>query len=323
MFVDQFERKFSYLRLSVTDICNFSCSYCLPDGYQCHYQHQPLSLAEMTRLVKGFAANGLSKVRLTGGEPAVRKDLVHLIEATANISGIETIAVTTNGYHLPQHIQDWKNAGLNAINISVDSLDAPLFKTITGHDRLHEVLQGLEMALDLNLKVKINAVLLKGQNHTQLPLFLDFVKKRDIAIRFIELMQTGDNKSYFDRHHLSGNIIKQHLDKQGWKQLPRQVTAGPAVEYIHPNYQGKIGLIMPYSKDFCSSCNRLRVSSQGNLHLCLFASKGHSLRFLLQRDEQQAELISHIESLLYQKEKTHYLQDGYSGSTYNLSMLGG
>jgi len=324
MFNDQFNRKFSYLRLSVTDICNFSCSYCLPNGYQCtHKDANVLSTSEIKRLLTGFANNGLKKVRLTGGEPSVRKDLVDIIAATAETPGIETVAITTNGYHLPKHIKSWKEAGLTAINISIDSLDAGLFKEITGHDRLTEVLTGIELALELGLKVKLNAVLLKGLNHTQLPQFLDFIKNRSIAIRFIELMQTGDNKAYFDAHHISGNSIQQLLDRQHWQISPRSITAGPAKEYAHPDYLGKVGLIMPYSKDFCVSCNRLRVSSVGNLHLCLFASEGHQLKHLLESDDQQQLLTDHIQKLLYNKEESHHLDQGYSGSTYNLSMLGG
>lgn len=324
MFTDQYDRKFSYLRLSVTDVCNFSCSYCLPDGYKCTKHAEPaLSVDEIRLIIKGFAANGIKKIRLTGGEPSVRKDLTDIIEIAVNTPEIETVAITTNGYNLPKYIKNWHQAGLKALNISIDSLDPRLFHSITGHNRLAEVLKGMEMALELGLKVKLNAVLLKGLNHTQLPQFLDLVKNRSIALRFIELMQTGDNQDYFDKHHLSGQSIEQLLIRQKWQPQERSLTAGPAIEYSHPDYKGRIGLIMPYSKDFCTTCNRLRISSQGNLHLCLFASEGNQLRHLLQHDEQQPQLTQHIQKLLYGKKETHHLSEGYSGSTRNLSMLGG
>ncbi len=321
---DAYGRRFKYLRLSVTDVCNFSCSYCLPDGYQCHdADHINLNTSEIKNLLSAFAALGTEKVRLTGGEPSVRKDLPQLINIAAETNGIKTVALTTNGYKLKENIQHWHQAGLNALNISMDSLDARLFKTITGHDRLDKILEGIEIALELGIKVKANAVLLKGINAHQLPLFLDWVKDRPVAFRFIELMQTGDNADYFKAHHLPGDKVRQWLLKQGWILQERDLTAGPADEYRSDHHQGRIGLITPYGKDFCSSCNRLRVSSSGNLHLCLFAETGHSLRPLLQQAEQQQQLENRLQSLLNSKEATHYLQQGYTGSTYNLSMLGG
>jgi len=321
---DNHGRRFRYLRLSVTDVCNFSCSYCLPDGYHCHGQKKSnLNTKEITHLLSAFAALGTEKVRLTGGEPSVRKDLTQIIEIAAKTRGVNQVAITTNGYKLKENITAWKEAGLTALNISMDSLDPQRFYLITGHNSLKKLLQGLELALELGLKVKTNAVLLKGVNSHQLPLFLDFVKNKPISLRFIELMQTGDNQQYFSQHHLAAEKVVSWLTKRGWQQQPRSNTAGPAIEYANEDHLGKIGIIAPYSKDFCKNCNRLRVSSEGNLHLCLFASSGHQLRELLQQASQQPELIQRLQNLLQGKEAQHYLQNGYTGATYNLSMLGG
>jgi len=324
MLTDTYGRRFRYLRLSVTDVCNYSCDYCLPDGYQCHGDKKvPLNLTEIRNLLKGFAAQGTEKVRLTGGEPSIRTDLTQIIEVAASTVGIKTVALTTNGYKLEEKIRDWHQAGLTSLNVSIDSLDPRLFKSITGHDWLTQILQGIDTALALGIKVKINAVLLKGVNSQQLPLFLDWVKHKPVALRFIELMQTGDNQEYFHKHHIAGDTVRHWLLKKGWELQTREKTAGPADEYASEHHQGRIGLITPYSKDFCASCNRLRVSSEGNLHLCLFAEDGNNLRDLLQHSDQHDELITRLQTLLTTKEAAHYLENGYTGATYNLSMLGG
>ncbi len=324
MLTDTKGRRFKYLRLSVTDICNFSCDYCLPDGYECRGEIEtPLSIKEIQNLVIAFADQGTEKVRITGGEPSIRKDLTEILKVVANTPGIQTVALTTNGYKLKQNINNWHQAGLNSLNVSIDSLDPRLFHSITGHDRLKEILEGIDIAIELGIKVKVNAVLLKGVNSQQLPLFLDWVKNNPVSLRFIELMQTGDNKEYFDKHHLSGDKVRQWLLKQGWEVQQREPTAGPADEYASEDHLGRIGLITPYSKDFCSSCNRLRISSDGKLYLCLFAETGYSVRELLQTEQQLPELVAQLTSLLGSKEAEHYLHNGYTGSTYNLSMLGG
>ncbi len=202
-------------------------------------------------------------------------------------------------------------------------MDPRLFLSLTGHDRLTQILQGIDVALELGIKVKLNAVLLKGVNSQQLPLFLDWVKHKPVALRFIELMQTGDNLEYFNKHHIAGDTIRQWLLKKGWELQPREKAAGPADEYASEHHQGRIGLITPYSKDFCASCNRLRISSEGKLHLCLFAEEGYSVRDLLTSESQHQQLVERLQSLLTTKEATHFLENGYTGATYNLSMLGG
>ncbi len=321
---DPFGRKFPYLRLSVTDVCNFSCSYCLPDGYQKTGCESFLNISEIERLVRAFASMGTWKIRLTGGEPTVRKDFVDIAKMVASVPGIRKLAFTTNGYKLPQRAQGYFDAGLRAINISIDSLNAQKFHDITGHDRLNEVVSGVDAALEAGFEaVKINTVLLKGINDGELGSYLDFVKDKPISLRFIELMQTGDNQGYFKEHHLNANIIREELLQKGWQLQKREEGAGPAAEYSHTDYQGKIGLIAPYSKDFCKSCNRLRVSARGDLHLCLFGQGGHSLRPLLQDDDQIEELKETLMKLMSFKRSSHFLEQGDTGVRNNLSSVGG
>ncbi|MFC3123147.1 GTP 3',8-cyclase MoaA [Agaribacter flavus] len=323
MLSDNFGRKFEYLRLSITDVCNFRCDYCLPDGYQCGSSRDFLSMLEIKTLVQAFAELGTKKIRITGGEPSLRKDLPEIIEYCANTQGIERVALTTNGYKLRRDIQQWFDAGLSHLNVSIDSLDPRAFESITGSKQLQSILEGIDKAVELGLKeVKLNAVLLKHYTPTQLDAFYKYVKNRDISIRFIELMETGDNAAYFEQNHLSGAYIQTQLFSRGWTEKSRDTLAGPAKVYEHPDYKGSIGLIMPYSKDFCSTCNRLRVSALGKLHLCLFAEKGISLRqHLISGDVKGTK--DALKNAMGIKKLSHELHDRFTGATSHLAMLGG
>lgn len=323
MLTDNFGRRFSYLRLSITDVCNFSCNYCLPDGYQCDQPRDFLSLSEIKRITKAFAELGTEKIRITGGEPALRKDLPEIIRICKETPGIKKVAITSNGFKLPEHLPHWLDAGIDAINISIDSLDPRQFHAITGHDKLTTILNGIDMALaDGRASLKVNTVLMREYSGKDIQSYLDWLKDTPITLRFIELMQTGDNQQFFDAQHVQGSRIKQNLILDGWLPVIQNKSAGPAQEFYHPDYQGKVGLIMPYSKDFCSSCNRLRISSSGKLHLCLFGEEGLSLREQLQSDDIEP-LQAQILSLLGDKKATHYLHEKLTGATKHLAMLGG
>jgi GTP 3',8-cyclase len=323
MLTDRFARRFTYLRLSLTERCNFRCTYCLPEGNDCDTAESDLNIHEVRRLLTAFARLGTRKVRLTGGEPALRRDLSEIISLCKSVPGIEQVALTTNGYNLQKEISGWKKAGLDALNISVDSLDPAIFSRITGADRLHYILQGIDQALQLNFqKVKLNTVLLRQHNTHSLPGFLRFIKDRPVSLRFIELMRTNDNAGFYQEQHLSGEFIRQQLTEDGWQLQPKATTDGPALEYAHPDYAGRVGLIMPYSKDFCSSCNRLRVSSKGELFLCLFADEHQSLRQLLQSDDP-APVEAFLQRAIGGKEESHYLHQQRSGQTRHLAMIGG
>ncbi|MEN1939617.1 GTP 3',8-cyclase MoaA [Luteimonas sp. MJ246] len=322
--VDRFGRSFPYLRLSLTEACNYRCSYCLPDGYQADGRPRFLELDEIQRLVRAFAALGMSKIRLTGGEPTLRKDLLPIIAAVSAVPGVSRIAITTNGTLLPRHVREWREAGLTALNVSLDTLDPERFRAITGHDRFAEVTEGVEMALGLGFdSVKLNAVLLRGRNDDELPGWFDYLRERDIAIRFIELMRTGDNLEFFERHHLRAEALEDEIVEAGWTLRPRAPDAGPAREYSHPDYRGRIGIIAPYSKDFCAGCNRLRVTARGDLRLCLFGDFGIGLRPLLQSDDDHDALVARISTQLGLKAAGHGLHQGETGLTPHLASIGG
>ena len=210
---DTFGRKFPYIRLSITDVCNFKCTYCLPEGYK----KTPgdtrnfMSAQEISRLTKALSELGVCKIRLTGGEPTVRKDFFDILNDMKNNSKIEKITMTTNGYQLDKIAKQLHQSGLDGINISIDSLDRETFKNLTGHDRLPEILNGIKILQDLNLKnIKVNAVLLKGINDTEkdFEIFSDFIKNNKIDFRFIELMETGDNKEFFKKNMYQLILLK-------------------------------------------------------------------------------------------------------------------
>jgi cyclic pyranopterin phosphate synthase len=285
-----------------------------------------MSAEEISRLTKALSELGVCKIRLTGGEPTVRKDFFDILKDMKQNSNIPKVTMTTNGYRLNKIAEQLNDAGLDGINISIDSLDREIFKKLTGHDRLLEILEGIKILQDLNFKnIKVNAVLLKGINdtHKDFEKFGNFIKENKIDFRFIELMQTGDNLDYFNKNHVPSKIFKDYIEKNNWIYQTHGKDAGPSLNYINPEYKGKFGLIAPYSKDFCKTCNRLRVTSRGDLRLCLFGNTGISIRHLLQNDNQKEELVELIIKQLHLKKESHYLELGDTGITPNLSSTGG
>jgi|TARA_B110000261_G_scaffold51383_1_gene60810 cyclic pyranopterin phosphate synthase len=300
----------------------------LPEGYK----KTPgdirgfMSAEEISRLAKALAELGVRKIRLTGGEPTVRKDFFDILKDMKQNSKIEKVTMTTNGYQLDKIAKQLYETGLNGINISIDSLNKETFKNLTGHDRLPEILNGIKILQDLDFKnIKVNAVLLKGINDSEkdFDIFSDFINDNKIDFRFIELMETGDNEEFFKKNHVPAKVFKDYLEKNNWLYQTYGKDAGPALNYIHPDFRGKFGLIAPYSKDFCKTCNRLRITARGDLRLCLFGNTGTKLRHLLQEDSQKDELVDLITSQLRLKKASHHLELGDTGITPNLSSTGG
>jgi cyclic pyranopterin phosphate synthase len=319
---DKFNRQFEYLRLSITDVCNFSCQYCLPNGYKKQNKERFLTFTEIKKLVDVFADLGTKKIRITGGEPSLRSDLIDIIEAVKAQPKIEKIALTTNGYKLAKMAKQWHQAGLQSVNVSIDSFDPKQFQLITGYSDLAGILKGIEIAANIGLEVKLNLVMMKQFNAEILKSVMAFVKDKPITFRFIELMETGDNPIFFNEQHYRTTDIQRTLKETGFTLLPSHTLDGPAKTYTHPEYVGKIGLISPYDKGFCDTCNRLRVSAIGKLHLCLFGEEGYDLRWGL-NGESTDDLSAYIRSQMVHKKATHFLADGNTGATKHLAMLGG
>jgi cyclic pyranopterin phosphate synthase len=279
---------------------------------------------EILNLATAFVAMGIEKIRLTGGEPTLRRDLVKIVEDLRGLEGLREIALTTNGFRLPGLLRELKQAGLDTLNVSVDSLRPGRFAAITGRDGLNRVLDSIEQALDLGFgSVKINAVLLKGLNDDETAEVAEFVRKRPVHWRWIELMRTGDNGDYFRRHFLSATDLAARFVESGWREDSRPATAGPARLFVHQDFRGSLGFISPYATDFCRACNRLRVSNTGALRLCLFGDGQFSLRSLLTSPDQRDELEDKVRALLHWKAPSHRLAAGDFGDLKNLAMIGG
>ena len=231
ILTDAYQRQFSYLRLSITDLCNFKCSYCLPNGYEGKASQNELRLDEIKTLIASFAELGFKKIRLTGGEPSLRKDLLQIIDICKSQSGIEKVCITTNGYRLNHFLPQWIAAGIDQVNISIDSLSPEQFELITASSDLPMIIGALNKAIDGGFTaIKINTVLLREHKDSQVMPLIDWVKNKPIALRFIELMQTGDNREFFNRQHFSADKVKDLLVDQGWIEKSRLIHAGPAVE---------------------------------------------------------------------------------------------
>jgi cyclic pyranopterin phosphate synthase len=321
---DPYGRRLHYLRLSVTDRCNFACEYCLPD--RCRASGSaPLAVAEIARLVGALAELGVWKVRLTGGEPTLRPDLPEIVRAVARTPGIRRVGLTTNGFRLEGLAATLREAGVGSLNVSVDSLDPVRFARITGADRLADVVAGVDAALAAGVPaVKVNAVLLRGLDDEELARFLAWTRALPLTVRFIELMQTGNNAAYFALHHLSPDGLRAALARRGWAEVPRDASDGPATNYAHPDHAGRVGVIAPYAAGFCETCNRIRVSATGDLRLCLFGERDDvPLRPLLQSDDQRGALVAALVEAVARKPRAHRLAEGSSGRTGSLAVIGG
>jgi len=324
---DSFGRSFPYIRLSITDVCNFKCGYCLPNGYF-KVENKPgfLNLSEISNLVAAFTELGVSKIRITGGEPTVRKDFFEVLKNIKSEHKINNLVITTNGYKLNEIAQELIATGINGINISIDSLDRNKFKEITGQDRLPQILEGINILQNKGFKnIKVNAVLLKNVNDSleEFQNWERFINNNEIDFRYIELMQTGDNLEYFKKYHISASNFRKYIESTDWKEISQIRDAGPSINYVHSKLKGKFGIIAPYSKDFCSTCNRLRITAKGELRLCLFGNTGTNLRPYLQNQNQKDELIELILKQLRFKKESHYLETGNTGITPHLASIGG
>lgn len=321
---DPFGRRFEYLRLSVTDACNFKCVYCLPRGFRAvPGAASPLAASEIERLLTGFAALGVFKVRLTGGEPTLRPDVVDLVERAAAVPGIRRVALSTNGYRLDTLAGPLADAGLSQLNVSVDHLDPVGFAGVTGKALLHRVIGGIDTALARGLTVKVNVVRLGGLNDDAVDAFIDWVRDTPVAVRFIELMETADSRAFFARHHRPMDALRRRLAADGWVTRPRAAGDGPAEEFTHPHAAGRIGLIAPYAPGFCEGCNRLRVTARGALRLCLFGRGEHDLRPLLDGTHAPEVLAREVLRAVSLKPAGHRLHAADAGDTVHLAALGG
>jgi GTP 3',8-cyclase len=295
VLTDKFGRVHDYLRISVTDRCNLRCVYCMPEeGMEFEPEDRLLSFDEITEVVRVLAGYGVRKLRITGGEPLVRKNLEQLIAQLSAIPGIEDIALTTNGIYFASRAERFKAAGLTRINISLDSLKADRFSLITRGGDIRRVLDSIEAAYRVGLApIKLNVVLMKGLNDDEIQDFLSLTLERNVQVRFIEYMPIGhDNQDWRDRYLPLSTVLERCAD-MGWTAEPSGDVYGngPSQNYKIAGSAGSFGLIHPVSDHFCETCNRLRLTADGNIKPCLYWSDEFNVRSAIGDDRKLAELF--------------------------------
>jgi cyclic pyranopterin phosphate synthase len=318
--VDTFDRKIDYLRISITDHCNLNCTYCSPpfSGRRHRERREILSYEEIAVLAKAAVAAGITKIRLTGGEPLIRKDVVELCRMLAAIDGLQSLALTTNGIRLQALVKPLAMAGVNRINVSLDSLQRHRFTRITGRDRLAEVLAGIEAAAAAGLApIKINTVVMRGVNDDEVVDLAALTFDKPYHVRFIELMpfQHAGVGDYGRLHIPIGEIIRKIPGIDGARVNPFLDNPGPARLCALPGARGKIGFIAPMSWHFCGSCSRLRLTADGKIRSCLFSDHEMDIKTFLRRGASQKELVEFFTLAVRNKPRRHQLNGNRHGKT--------
>ncbi len=318
--IDRYNRKIEYLRVSITDRCNLRCIYCMPpEGIKSLRHEDILRFEEIERIVRYSIDWGIDKVRITGGEPLVRKGVVYLVEMLAHLKGIRDLSMTTNGILLRDYARDLKNAGLQRINISLDSLDANRFERITKIGKLSLVLDGIEEALKRSLEpVKMNVVVMEGINDDEVLDFASLSLDRPLHIRFIEFMPFGETQKTSFRF-VPTPAIKERLKELGDLISAEVKGAGPAKSFRFEKSLGTIGFITPISEHFCTTCNRLRLTADGELYPCLFSDYRVDIKKPLRTARGYREIRELFEEALKNKPEKHSLK----GNNQVMSRIGG
>ncbi|WP_285016774.1 GTP 3',8-cyclase MoaA [Novosphingobium sp. fls2-241-R2A-195] len=332
--VDQFQRRITYLRLSVTDRCDLRCAYCMPERMTFLPKKDVLTLDEMHDLALGFIARGITKLRLTGGEPLVRRDMIDLVRALGRRigaadgqGGLEELTLTTNGTRLAEFADDLRAAGVRRINVSLDTLDREAFARLTRRDSLPQVLEGLAAAKAAGLKVKLNTVALKGINEHEIADIVAWAHAQGFEATLIEVMPLGEvEEDRFD-HYLPLVAVQEDLARR-WTLAPSgHRTGGPARYWDVAETGRRLGLITPLTNNFCEGCNRIRVTATGQLYACLGGNEQVDLRAALRSDDPQGALSAALDTAMRIKpERHHFAIDGRGEApalARHMSMTGG
>ncbi|WP_027721560.1 GTP 3',8-cyclase MoaA [Maridesulfovibrio zosterae] len=329
VLTDKLGRSISYLRLSVTDRCNLRCVYCVTKDFKFIPHPDILRYEEMLRLIGLATSMNISKLRLTGGEPFARRGFMDFIGEIMSRHEDIDLRITTNGTTIKNVVPDLKKIGVRRLNISLDTLNRQTFKEVTGKDHLNDVLATIESCLSAGIKIKINAVAMKGTNDKELGVFLDFARKNPVDLRFIEFMPMGDD-TQSDRQFWSADDILLQA-KEFANLIPAERTPdnrGPARMYTIENGKGRLGLISPVSSHFCGTCNRLRITSDGQLRTCLFSDRTYNLRNILRNPKLgDDQLLRVIAAATRDKPLGYHLLESRSGNegvcTTQMSSIGG
>jgi GTP 3',8-cyclase len=325
--IDGFSRPITYLRVSVTDKCNLRCIYCMPEGgLPWLHRDEILSYEEIAQIVRAAASVGVRTIRLTGGEPLVRRNLSRLVAAIASIPGIDDIALSTNGLLLEEQLADLTAAGLRRINLSLDTLREDHFEAIARRPGLGAVLRAIDAAIAAGLTpVKINCVVMRGKNDDELADFAQLTRERPVFVRFIEVMPVIENVGLQRDTYVSSDEILERIAAIGDLQpVIGPAGNGPARYFALPGAAGAIGVISPLSHDYCERCNRVRLTADGRLRLCLFGDYALDLRSPVRRGANTEELASLLRSAMLIKPERHHLRLGETASRMRaFSEIGG
>jgi cyclic pyranopterin phosphate synthase len=327
MLLDPYSRKINYLRISVTDRCNLRCRYCMPEeGIPLISHEEILTYEEMLRMVRVFAREGISKVRLTGGEPLVRKGIVDFISRLSQIEGIEDLSLTTNGILLKEFAPDLKRAGLKRINISLDSLRRERFYRIARRDGYERVWEGIEASLSAGLSpIKINMVAIRGVNDDEIESFAQLTLRLPLTVRYIEYMPSGNGEEWKESDILTIPQIKNRLEKMGTLiPIPPDRWDGPARRFRMAGALGEIGLIGAVSSHFCGDCNRLRLTADGKIRTCLFSDDEVDMKEILRKGGSDGDLREQLLLALQRKPERHHINTyQFKKCQRNMSAIGG
>lgn len=317
--LDNYNRKINYMRLSVTDRCNLRCRYCMPEaGVSKKKHHDILRHEEMVSIVQAGAKLGIEKVRLTGGEPLIRKGIVNLVSDIKKVKGIKEITMTTNGLLLEAYLDDLVKAGLSRINLSLDTLVASKYSEITRGGDLSKVLNIIPRIMSYGLKLKINVVLIGGFNDQEILDFINLTVDDDIDVRFIELMPIGQASKWNNGKFVSNQVV---LESCNLSLIDNNDIGSPATYYRYGEAKGRVGLINPISCTFCDSCNRIRVTSDGKIKPCLHSNEEIDLMDLLRKN---VPILPILKQAIINKPKEHEINnDGYSPIKRDMNRIGG
>ncbi|MFM5893669.1 MAG: GTP 3',8-cyclase MoaA [Novosphingobium sp.] len=327
--VDQFKRRISYLRLSVTDRCDLRCAYCMPERQTFLPRSEVLSLEELHQLALGFIARGVTKIRLTGGEPLVRRDMIELVRALGRQigSGLDELTLTTNGTQLATFADDLAGAGVKRINVSLDTLDRAKFASLARRDSLPQVLEGLEAAKAAGLRVKINTVALKGVNEAELPDLIAWAHGQQFELTLIEVMPLGEVETDRFDHYLPLDAVRQQLERRFTLAPSAHRSGGPARYFDVAETGGRLGLITPLTNNFCEGCNRVRVTATGQLYACLGGTEQVDLRAALRGEDPDTEFSAALDRAMAIKPERHHFAiaapGGASALARHMSLTGG
>ncbi|HKK62237.1 MAG TPA: GTP 3',8-cyclase MoaA [Bacteroidales bacterium] len=295
---DNHGRPITYLRLSVTDRCNLRCNYCMPEQTTFVAKEKLLSYEELIRLVQIFADLGIYKVRITGGEPFVRKDIMTLLRGINNIEGINSIHLTTNGVLTAPHVNELKNLGIDSVNLSLDTLDRQRFYQITRRDMLNKVMETFYALLDTDINVKINAVIVKDLNTQDIISLAKLTKKYPVAVRFIEEMPFNGTDSYYEKLEWDyQRIVKELNNHFGEFEKAESSPNSTSINYKIPGHKGEVGVISAYSRTFCGTCNRIRLTALGMLKTCLYDDGVLNIRHLLRAGKSNAQIKNELKKV--------------------------